>query len=202
MKKCDRLDNSSFISRYFAVPESVREGLKNIPKCLTAIPMVDQAVGLIGREEILEKILTLHEGGKRLALVSGLGGIGKTAVMQWVCNDIKEKGNYVAWIDCGSSLKEELLLLGDAFGIHDEESDTVYKKILSAVKTLLDGALYLFEPNRAPARCLSNFCIIIEGCPSPGQSFFVLFPCFHLTAQMRSILFSNPVFSFTLVKTT
>ena len=29
-----------------------------------------------------------------------------------------------------------------------------------------------FEPNRAPARCLSNFCIIIEGCPSPGQSFF------------------------------
>ena len=59
-----------------------------------------------------------------------------------------------------------------------------------------------FEPNRAPARCLSNFCIIIEGCPSPGQSFFVLFPCFHLTAQMRSILFSNPVFSFTLVKTT
>ena len=43
---------------------------------------------------------------------------------------------------------------------------------------------FIFEPNRAPARCLSNFCIIIEGCPSPGQSFFVLFPCFHLTAPL------------------
>ena len=149
MKKCDRLNNSNFISQYFIVPENVREGLKNIPKCLTAIPMVNQTVGLIGREETLATIFTLLEGEKGLALVSGLGGIGKTAVMQWVCNDIKEKGNYVAWIDCGSSLKEDLLLLGDAFGIHDEEPDTAYKKILSAVKTQLDGALYLFMDNLA-----------------------------------------------------
>ena len=75
-------------------------------------------------------------------------------------------------------------------------------ELLSQKQRLLKEAITPFEPNRAPARCLSNFCIIIEGCPSPGQSFFVLFPCFHLTVQMRSILFSNPVFSFTLVKTT
>ena len=149
MKKCDRLNNSNFISQYFTVPESVREGLKNIPKCLTDIPMVDQAVGLIGREKILATIFNLLEGEKRLALVNGLGGIGKTAVMQWVCNSLKEKGNYVAWIDCGSSLKEDILLLGDAFGIHDEEPDTAYKKILSAVKTQLDGSLYLFMDNLA-----------------------------------------------------
>ena len=149
MKKCDRLNSSNFISQYFTVPESVREGLKNIPKCLTDIPMVDQAVGLIGREKILASIFTLLEGEKRLALVSGLGGIGKTAVMKWVCNILKERGNYVAWIDCSTTLKEDLLLLGDAFGIHDEEPDTAYKKILSAVKTQLDGSLYLFMDNLA-----------------------------------------------------
>ena len=149
MEKCDRLKDTVFISRYFTVPENVREGLKNIPKCLTAIPMVDQAVGLVGREKILETILPMLEGEKRLALVSGLGGIGKTAVMQWVCNYFKEKGNYVAWIDCGSSLKEDLLKLCDAFGIHDEEPDTAYKKILSSVKTRLDGLLYLFMDNLA-----------------------------------------------------
>ena len=154
LKKCDRLKGTDFISRYFNVPESVREGLKSIPKCLTAIPMVDQAVGLVGREKILETILPMLEGEKRLALVSGLGGIGKTAVMQRVCNDLKEKGNYVAWIDCGSSLKEDLLPIGDAFGIHDEEPDTAYKKILSAVKTQLDGSLYLFMDNLA--RKLNN----------------------------------------------
>ena len=149
MKKCDRLKDTDFISRYFTVPENVSGSLKPIPKCLTAIPMVDQDVGLIGRDKTMATIFTLLEGEKRLALVNGLGGIGKTAVMQWVCNSLKEKGNYVAWIDCGSSLKEDILLLGDAFGIHDEEPDTAYKKILSAVKTQLDGSLYLFMDNLA-----------------------------------------------------
>ena len=31
MKKCDRLNNSNFISQYFTVPESVSKGLKPIP---------------------------------------------------------------------------------------------------------------------------------------------------------------------------
>ena len=149
MKKCDRLKDTDFISRYFTVPENVREGLKSIPKCLTDIPMVDQAVGLVGREKMLETILPMLEGEKRLALVSGLGGIGKTAVMQWVCNDLKVKGNYVAWIDCGSSLKDDLLSLSDAFGIHDDDPDTAFRMIISAIKTQLDGALYLFMDNLA-----------------------------------------------------
>ena len=120
---------------------------RRIPKCLTSIPMVDQSVGLIGREKELKKVHSMLQKNNMIALVSGLGGIGKTALMKWICNNLKEKDNYVAWIDCGSSLKEDLLSLCDAFGIYDEEPDTAYKKVLSVVKTQLDGSLYLFMDN-------------------------------------------------------
>ena len=120
-----------------------------IPQCLTPIPMTDHSVGLVGRDNILEKVHSMLEEGNRIALVSGLGGIGKTAVMRWVCSDIKEKGNYVAWINCGRSLKEDLLLLGDAFGIQEEDPDMAYKRILDAVKSQLDGKLYIFMDDLA-----------------------------------------------------
>ena len=120
-----------------------------IPQCLTPIPMTDHSVGLVGRDNILEKVHSMLEEGNRIALVSGLGGIGKTAVMRWVCSGFKEKGNYVAWIDCGRSLKEDLLPLSDALGIHDEDPDNAYRMILNALKTRLDGPLYLFMDNLA-----------------------------------------------------
>ena len=130
-------------------PAGQERPVRVIPRCLTPIPMADHTVGLVGRRDILETVRTMLEEKNRIALVSGLGGIGKTAVMRWVCSDIKEKGNYVAWVDCGGSLKEDLLPLGDAFGIQDEDPDTAYKRILNAVKTQLDGQLYIFMDNLA-----------------------------------------------------
>ena len=131
--------------------EGLRAGhgrpVRVIPRCLTPIPMADHSVGLVGREAILGTIRSMLEEENRIALVSGLGGIGKTAVMQRVCNGFKEKGNYVAWIDCGSSLQEDLLPLSDALGIHDEDPDNAYRMILNALKTRLDGPLYLFMDN-------------------------------------------------------
>ena len=109
-----------------AFEDAFRKALpeRGIPKCLTPIPVVDQSIGLVGRERVLEKVLSMLEGKKNLALISGLGGVGKTTVMQWVCNDLKEKGNYVAWINCNNSLKDDLLLLCDALGIHDEDPNS------------------------------------------------------------------------------
>ncbi len=147
LQECDRLRGTDFIERYFAVPESARAALKGVPRCLTSIPTVNRTVGLVGRETVMQTVLSLLEEEDRLALVSGLGGIGKTAVMQWICNDLKNKGNYVAWIDCGGSLKEDLLVLGKAFGISEKDPDTAYDMILNAVKTRLDGSLYLFMDN-------------------------------------------------------
>ena len=59
-----------------------------------------------------------------IVLVNGLGGIGKTAVMQGICNDLKNEGHYVAWISCGDSLQADLLMLREAFDVPKEEKAT------------------------------------------------------------------------------
>ncbi len=121
-----------------------------IPKRLTPVPAVNYAVGLIGRDDIKKSIREMLEMNDCVVVVNGLGGIGKTAVMQHVCNDLKNNGKYVAWIECGGRLKEDLLLLRTGVGIPESDgADTAYKKILNEIKTnrQLAGNLYLFLDN-------------------------------------------------------
>ena len=121
-----------------------------IPRCLTPIPATDSAVGLIGRDDIKKTVLTILEEQGHMALVNGLGGIGKTAVMQHICNDLKNKGKYVAWIECGESLKEDILLLRTELGIPESDSaDAAYNQIIGILKAdrQLAGNLYLFLDN-------------------------------------------------------
>ena len=126
---------------------SSRNATDRIPRCLTAIPVINREVGLVGRDETMKDVRTALDRGSLTALVSGLGGIGKTALMQWICNIVKDEGHYVAWIDCGESLKDDLLVLGDALGIKGEDSDQTFHSIVNALKTRLEGDLYLFMDN-------------------------------------------------------
>lgn len=51
---------------------------------------------------------------KRVVILSGLGGLGKTAVMTKICNSIMTEGRkdtYVAWLTCSDSLIDDLLTL-------------------------------------------------------------------------------------------
>lgn len=122
----------------------------SFPKCLTGIPAINRNIGLVGRDEELCEIREMLDGNGCLALISGLGGIGKTAVMRWICNEIKEDGNannHVAWITCGASLQEDLLLLKETLGF--AEGKTVaedYKRILNKLRNF-KGTLYLFFDN-------------------------------------------------------
>lgn len=121
-----------------------------IPKCLTSVPAVNHTVGLVGRSKIRKTVRDMLEDNGSMALVNGLGGIGKTAVMQYVCNDLRDEGKYVAWVECGGSLKEDLLLLRTALGIPESDNvDTAYAKIISELKAnrQLAGNLYLFLDN-------------------------------------------------------
>ena len=137
--------------------DQIQDGLENvskkksdIPQCLTPIPTVNHEVGLVGRDEIKRKVQDMLKENDRTALVNGLGGIGKTAVMLHVCNDLKNEGKYVAWIECGDSLKEDLLLLRTALGISDsDDADTAYEKIINELKTdsQLAENVYLFMDN-------------------------------------------------------
>ena len=118
---------------------------REISKCLTPIPAVNQNIGLIGRDGIVKTVREHLEKNNGTALVNGLGGIGKTAVMQYVCNKLKDEGHYVAWFKWENSLKEGLLLLRDKLGISKtEKADEAYELVISAIENRLAGKLYLF----------------------------------------------------------
>lgn len=122
----------------------------SFPKCLTEIPSINRNVGLIGREIELREVREMLDKDGCIALISGLGGIGKTAVMRWICTSIKEDGNennHVAWITCGVNLQEDLLLLKESLGIAEGESNTyAYKRIINKLRNF-KGTLYLFMDN-------------------------------------------------------
>ncbi len=121
-----------------------------IPKCLTPIPRVNHEVGLVGRDNIKKSIQELLKRNGSRVLVCGLGGIGKTAVMQYLCNDIKAEGKYVAWIKCGNSLKEDLLHLRMGLRIpQSDNADIAYKKIITELSTnrVFSDNFFLFLDN-------------------------------------------------------
>lgn len=121
-----------------------------IPKCLTKTPGIDRNVGIIGRDEVMQNLRKMLDENGCIALISGLGGIGKTAVMRWICNSIKEDGNvkdHVAWITCGETLQDDIVLLRDAFGIPDSDDEKIaFNKIIERMKRFR-GTLYLFMDN-------------------------------------------------------
>ena len=131
--------------------------LQDMPKCLTTYLPVGPEIGLIGRDSIVDELLNLLLNTGCIVLVSGLGGIGKTAVMQKVCETISNDGideNHVAWITCGESLEDDLLILRDSLGIpSDYERNQAFNAILKELQHL-EGNLYLFldDMRRLPSK--------------------------------------------------
>ena len=117
---------------------------REIPQCLTSIPLINKETGLVGREDIVRDLRKKLEENSCIVLVNGLGGIGKTAVMQGICNDLKDEGYYVAWISCGDSLRKDLLMLREGLGIPKEEKEDVAYIAVKAGIQKLGKKLYLF----------------------------------------------------------
>ena len=122
------------------------------PKCFTSYIPLGPEVGLIGRNDIVDQVRTMLDSDKCVALVSGLGGIGKTAVMAEICNEIISEGRkdtYVAWITCGESYIDDLLTLRQALGIpKDLKREEAYEAVVRKLQDL-QGTLYLFFDDMA-----------------------------------------------------
>ena len=142
-------ENADLREYFFCVEPSGGEQ-RVLPKCLTTIPSIDRNIGIIGRDEVIQNLRKMLDENGCIALISGLGGIGKTTVMRWICNSIKEDGNvknHVAWITCGKTLQNDIVLLRDAFGIPDSDDEkTTFKQIIERMKRFR-GTLYLFMDN-------------------------------------------------------
>lgn len=122
------------------------------PKCFTSYIPLGPEVGLIGRNDIVDQVRDMLDSDKCVALVSGLGGIGKTAVMAEICNEIISEGRkdtYVAWITCGESYIDDLLTLRQALGIpKDLKREEAYEAVVRKLQDL-QGTLYLFLDDMA-----------------------------------------------------
>ena len=122
------------------------------PKCFTSYIPLGPEVGLSGRNDIVDRVRAMLDSDKCVALVSGLGGIGKTAVMAEICNEIISEGRkdtYVAWITCGESYIDDLLTLRQALGIpKDLKREEAYEAVVRKLQDL-QGTLYLFFDDMA-----------------------------------------------------
>ena len=125
---------------------------KVIPKCLTNRGPLSLEIDLVGRDDVVKKVRAMLDQQACISLVSGLGGIGKTAVMQKVYDSIYKDGiknNHVAWITCGGSLEDDLLAMRDALGVPKEYNrEDAYAVVVRALKTF-PGTLYLFMDDMA-----------------------------------------------------
>ncbi|NIM11366.1 MAG: TIR domain-containing protein [Candidatus Aminicenantes bacterium] len=115
---------------------------------LTSLP--SRKIDLIGRQKELKWITQqLHES-KRVLLVNGLGGIGKTEVCKRFFLDHYKEFAYAGWIDYLTSIKESLV---NAFGFSPDlvkmnEADTLderYHKILVFLNSLESNSLLVFD---------------------------------------------------------
>ena len=118
-----------------------------VPQCLTPIPLIEKETGLVGRDTVVKDIREMLEESNCIVLVNGLGGIGKTAVMQGVCNELKDEGHHVAWVSCGDSLQDDLLLMRGALGVPKEEKAEEACRLVKAGIQRLGKRLYLFMDN-------------------------------------------------------
>ena len=146
MREGDREYGTDLVERYF---ES-KSGL--LGKSLTSYIPTRPETGLIGRDSVVQKVRAMLDDTELCVLVSGLGGIGKTAVMQELCNNILEDGiskNHVAWITCGDSLEDDLLALRDPLGVPKGLGmEEAYKAVIGELQSF-DGTLYLFMDDMA-----------------------------------------------------
>jgi len=106
-------------------------------------------INLIGRDKELTDLAAQVQTTRRVLLVNGLGGIGKTEVCKTFFMDHYREYAYAGWIDCVSFLKESLV---NAFtfvppGILEETGslDEKYQKIMEFLQRLQEPALLVFD---------------------------------------------------------
>ena len=82
----------------------------------------------IHRSDMVEDLHNALKQNKKLALISGLGGIGKTTIAKALFHEVKDEYNHVAWVEYQHSIKESFL---NSFLLFNDVDDATerYRKI-------------------------------------------------------------------------
>ena len=132
-----------------AFEEAFRNALPihGLPICLSGYIPVGPEIGIIGRNDILAIVRTMLDSEKNIALVCGVGGIGKTAIMQHICNSIiteAKQDTHVAWITCSENFIDDILTFRQQFGISKELSrEEAFDATIRYLQSL-QGIVYIF----------------------------------------------------------
>ena len=82
------------------------------------------------RDDMVNKLYEEIKQNQKLALINGLGGIGKTTVAKALYHKVKDEYNHIAWVEYQHNFKDSLL---NSFKIFDEIENAAarYRKIES-----------------------------------------------------------------------
>ncbi|MCL2399654.1 MAG: tetratricopeptide repeat protein, partial [Defluviitaleaceae bacterium] len=84
----------------------------------------------IHREDIVKELYKAIKQNRKLALINGLGGIGKTTVAKALYHKVKDEFKHIAWVEFQHDIEKSLL---GSFVIFDDDEDKDkdirYKKI-------------------------------------------------------------------------
>lgn len=107
-----------------------------------APPIVDDT--FIHRENVIDELLTKIEVDKKLLLVSGFGGIGKTSIARALFHRLKGKYQYVAWIDYNNCLEESVL---SSFLLYEDVQDqnNRFTSIMNFLREIADLAVIFID---------------------------------------------------------
>ncbi|MCL2400236.1 MAG: tetratricopeptide repeat protein, partial [Defluviitaleaceae bacterium] len=119
------IDKASYKTE-FANPISP-EISSGFPHYLTpGAPMVGKE--FIHREDIVEELHEAIKQNRKLALINGLGGIGKTTVARALYHKVKDEFKHIAWVEYQHSIEESLLTSFRIFR-DIEDNDARYEEI-------------------------------------------------------------------------
>ncbi|MBR5992256.1 MAG: ATP-binding protein [Lachnospiraceae bacterium] len=120
-----------------------------IPKILTNYLPPMPAAGLIGRDEAIKDVQNAINNFNSPIMIRGLGGIGKTALMRQIFEDIVNDGddkNHVAWVTCSGNLKSDLLLLRDSLNVPKTyASDDALAEVINRLRSDCDNVYLFFD---------------------------------------------------------
>jgi len=81
------------------------------------------------RDDMVEELYEAIKQNKKLALINGLGGIGKTSVAKALYHKIKDECKHVAWVEYQHSIRDSLLNSFKVFDDDINDSDQRYRRI-------------------------------------------------------------------------
>lgn len=143
MNKCDLEMGTELVEQFFGGVVEIEAPAK----CLTDALPICSKINLIGRDNTVNEVRAMLDQSMCVVLISSMDGVGKTAIMRSVFENILNDGineNRVAWINCGDSFTDDILTLRDALGVpkgYDRED--AYDAVLRELKTI-QGPSYLF----------------------------------------------------------